>query len=428
MSKKLRELQARKATQVATMRAINDKASVENREPTDEEVKQFDAAKAEIGKIEAAITREQDLINFEAQIGVPVREGAIITVSDNLAADPKLGFKSFGEYAMSVKNAGIKGNSQLDQRFAAAPSLFSGEGTGADGGFLVPPEYAKDIFALSLETDNLLPLTDSLEIGSNSMVLPKDETTPWGTDGVRAYWQNEAGAATGTKLKLGTASLRMNKLIALTPVSDELLEDTTALGNYLPSKMADSIKWKSNESFMFGTGAGQPSGALNSAAVVTVAKESGQATGTLLIQNIAKMIARLPTGESYSRAVWMMNNDVLPALFTLVLGNYPIYIPASEGAKVNPYGTLMGRPIMITQHAKSFSSQADVMLMDWKYYRTITKAGGISMAQSLHLYFDADAAAFRAIFRIDGQSKIAAAITPANGSNTLSPYVQLGAR
>jgi hypothetical protein len=46
----------------------------------------------------------------------------------------------------------------------------------------------------------------------------------------------------------------------------------------------------------------------------------------------------------------------------------------------------------------------------------------------MHLYFDADATAFRATFRIDGQPKLAAAIAQAKGGNTLSPFVLLGAR
>jgi len=142
------------------------------------------------------------------------------------------------------------------------------------------------------------------------------------------------------------------------------------------------------------------------------------------------MVARLPAG-SYGNSVWMLNNDVLPALFTVTLGNYPVYLPA--GAPVgalqgSPYGTLLGRPIVVTQHAKSFSSQGDVMLADWRQYQTITKAGGIQTATSMHLYFDADAMAFRSIFRVDGAPKQAAPIPPANGSNTLSPFVQLAAR
>jgi hypothetical protein len=46
----------------------------------------------------------------------------------------------------------------------------------------------------------------------------------------------------------------------------------------------------------------------------------------------------------------------------------------------------------------------------------------------VHLYFDADATAFRTLFRVDGAPKIAAAISPAKGSTTLSPFVVLAAR
>jgi len=163
---------------------------------------------------------------------------------------------------------------------------------------------------------------------------------------------------------------------------------------------------------------------------VTVSKESGQATLTLNPTNCAKMISRLLPG-SYSRAVWLTNNDVLPAMFTMTLGNYPIYLPAGApvgGIQGSPYGSLLGRPIIVTQHAKSFTSLGDLMLVDLSWYQTIEKAGGIETATSMHLYFDADAIAFRSTFRIDGQPKLAAPVSPANGSNTLSPFVQLEAR
>jgi HK97 family phage major capsid protein len=219
--------------------------------------------------------------------------------------------------------------------------------------------------------------------------------------------------------------------MALVPVSDEMLEDSVALNSYLPKKMGQSIQWKANESILFGAGNGQPSGALIAGgAVVTVAKDSGQASGTLSALNLANMIARLPEG-SFPNAVWIVNNDVLPALFTLTLGNYPIYLPAGSpvgGIQNSPYGTLLGRPVLVSQHANTFSSVGDVILVDLDYYQTITKAGGIQMATSMHLYFDADATAFRTTFRMDGQSKITTAISPAKGTNKLSPFVQLAAR
>ena len=218
--------------------------------------------------------------------------------------------------------------------------------------------------------------------------------------------------------------------MALVPLSEELLADTTALSAYIPPNMSRSIRWKTDEAVLFGTGAGTPLGAFSSGAFITVAKEAAQATGTLKAENLAKMVSRLMPG-SYSRSVWLINNDVLPALFTLTLGNYPIYLPAGApvgGIQGSPYGSLLGRPIVVSQHAKSFSSLGDVMLVDMSYYQTITKSAGITTATSMHLYFDADAVAFRATFRVDGQPKLAAPVSPANGSATLSPFVQLEAR
>ena len=438
MSKQLRELQSRKAGLIKEARALTDRAAADNRDMNDEETTAFDALKVRIDAASAAIDRESALIAEEAQMAMstPAAGGGYITVTDNRAADPQHGFKTVGEFMQAVYHADKPGQSVDDRlligggRSAAAPSSYSNEAAGQDGGFLVPPQFSQEIFKLSLGEDSMLPLTDNVEISGNSMAFPKDETTPWGTNGIRAYWQGEAASAIATKPVLGLATLRLKKLMALVPTTDELLDDANALTSYLPQKVALSIRWKTNESILFGAGNGVPLGALSSGATVTVAKESGQATQTLLPQNLAKMIARLPAG-SFANSVWIVNNDVLPALFTLTLGNYPIYMPTGMnpgGIQITPYGTLLGRPVFVSQHANTFSSQGDVILVDLKYYQTITKAGGMQTATSMHLYFDADLTAFRTTFRMDGQSKIVSAISPAKGATTMSPYVQLGAR
>ena len=433
MSKQLREFQSRKATLVKEARALTDRVAADNRDMTDEEVAAFDALRTRIDAASASIDREAALIADEARIGISTAMGPIVT--DNREGDAKRGFYSLGEFMQAVYQADKPGQS-LDARLlphgigAAAPSTFSNEAAGQDGGFLVPPQFSQEIFKLSLGEDSLLPLTDNVEISGNSMAFPKDETTPWGTNGIRAYWQGEAASGVPTKPVLGLATLRLKKLMALVPTTDELLDDANALTSYLPQKVALSIRWKANESILFGAGNGIPVGCMNAGAVVTVVKESGQATQTLVPQNLAKMIARLPPG-SFTNAVWIINNDVLPALFTLSLGNFPIYLPTGlsvGGLQVSPYGTLLGRPVFVSQHANSFSSQGDVLLVDLSYYQTITKSGGMQTATSMHLYFDADLTAFRTTFRMDGQSKIVSAISPAKGSTTLSPYIQLGAR
>lgn len=452
----VRLLQAKHAE---TINAMNALAGVlADREFTAEEQAKFDALKAEAAGLKTRIATMQEselaaaglsaanaqtaaanitenVLSGRGEGAVAIRSAASLSVAENVDGDPNRGFRSFGDFASAVRGAAfaVRTGTAMDQRLAplaAAPGTVANEGAGADGGILVPPGFSRNIFTLSLSEDALLPMTDDVDIEGNNMTFPKDETTPWGTNGIRAYWQGEAGAGTPTKPVVGALSLRLKKLMALVPVSDELLADTTALSSYLPGKVADSIRWKSNEAILFGSGAGVPLGALAGGSLVTVAKDSGQATNTLSATNLANMIARLPPG-SFPRAVWIINNDVLPALFTLTLGNYPIYLPGGAntgGLQVSPYGMLLGRPIIVSQHAKSFSSQGDILLVDLSYYQAITKAEGVVTATSMHLYFDADAMAFRTTFRMDGAPKLAAPITPANGSNTLSPFVQLGAR
>ena len=432
MNKKMRELKARKSSLVTQASTLLDGTAAAGRDFDDAETASFGALKTQIETVNKQIEAEQFILDQQAALGVDL-PGTHVVVTDNREADPQHGFRSFGEYARSVQAASQR-NGHLDDRLligAAAPSTFGSEGIGGDGGFSVPPQYSTDIWTHSLEQDSLIPYTDNTEISGNGLVLPKDETTPWGTDGVRAYWQAEALAGTPTKPKLSTIQMRLHKLLCLVPITDELLADSTALGSYLTKKLPISIRWKADEAILFGSGNGAPLGALNGNAAVVQAKDSGQATLTLTATNLANMISRLPAG-SFGRAIWLINNNVLPSLFTMTLGNYPIYLPASNpsvgGIQVSPYGTLLGRPIIVSQHAKSFTSQGDVCLLDLSYYRTITKAEGINTAMSLHLYFDADAAAFRATFRIDGQPGIYNPIAPANGSTNLSPFVQLAAR
>ncbi|MDQ0082936.1 HK97 family phage major capsid protein [Variovorax boronicumulans] len=469
MSAKLRALQAKKADLVTAARAFNDqtdaKASAENRAWTPEEESQHKANAAAITSAQAAIDREQALIAEEAGLGaaahaaggaggqaappaagssVALPAGARIQTEHNADADPQRGFRSLGDFAQSVRGAAMAARTgqQMDARLAplmgpggpvaAAPSTYGNEGSGADGGFLIPVGFSTTVWSLSLEEDALLPLTDNLPVEGNGMSIPKDETTPWGSNGVRAYWQNEAGAGTPTKPVFGRTELKLKKLMALVPVSDELMADASALGAYLVPNMARSIRWKTDEAILFGAGNGTPLGAFNaqSPAFITVSKESAQATLTLKPENIAKMVSRLLPG-SYGKAVWLMNNDALPYLWTLNTNGNQLYLPYGGGQGTfqgSPYGGLLGRPVMVTQHAKSFTSLGDLMLVDLSQYQTITKSSGIETATSMHLYFDADAIAFRSTFRVDGQPKASAPVSPANGSNTMSPFVQLEAR
>jgi hypothetical protein len=67
-------------------------------------------------------------------------------------------------------------------------------------------------------------------------------------------------------------------------------------------------------------------------------------------------------------------------------------------------------------------------LLSLNGYRTITKAGGVQTATSMHLYFDADATAFRFTFRLNGKPILSKPVTPPKSSVTRSHFVSLAAR
>lgn len=427
MSQALRSLQNRKAELVTAMRALNDKAKSENRDLTDDEVKEFSANKEKLETINAAIDREQTMIAAEAELGNT--SAGVIVVSENIEKDAKRGFMSFGEQAGAIARHYM--GLGTDQRLAAAPSTPANEGTGADGGYSIAPQFSQEIWRLSLGEDSLIPYTMNDELTGNSMIYPKDETTPWGGTGVQAYWQSEAKAAAESKPVLGSETLTLHKLMCLVPVTNELLADSAALGSFLNNIAPERITWKTNEAILFGDGAGKPLGALTNAGnagspAIVVAKESGQAANTVDPKNLSNMVSRLLVGQ-LKTAIWLGTPDILTPLEAMTVGNYPIFLP-NNNATEGSYGMLKGRPLFLTEHAAALSSQGDLSLVSLKGYRTITKAGGIQTATSMHLYFDADAMAFRFTFRINGKPIMSAPVTPPKSANKRSHFVVLGAR
>jgi len=343
----------------------------------------------------------------------------------------KYGFRSFGEFAMSVRNASARGGVVDPRLIANAPTTYSQEGVGADGGFVVPPDFRTEIMRKVLGEDSLLSRTDQQTTSSNSFTVPIDETTPWQTSGgIQAYWENEAGQKQQSKLALTEMTTKLNKLISLVPVTDELLEDAGSLTSYLRSKAPEKMLFRVNDALVNGTGAGQPLGFLRSPATITVNPESGQSPDTLRFGNILSMWGRM-YAPCRRNAIWMVNQDVEQQLMSLGFrdgSDHPVYLPPG-GLADAPYGRLMGRPVIVSETAPALGDRGDISLLDWSTYLSIVKTGGIRNDVSIHLWFDYDVTAFRFVMRIGGQPWWRTPINRfQNGANTLSCFVTLGER
>lgn len=352
----------------------------------------------------------------------------------------KHNFSNMGEFALSVRAQKLGDfENESVKKLVNAATTYGNEGVGGDGGYLVPPEFSREIWQKVLAEENLMNRCTQVVTGSNSFVIPKDETNPAGTTGLRVYWDGEANTMTPSKAVFETTQLRLVKLTALAPVSDEMLEDSIGFESWIRAKVPGLMAQAVNTGIVSGNGVGKPYGILQavlSGSGLSVAKETSQPNGTVWFANINKMWSRM-YAPWRRNAVWLINQDVEPQLEGMAfVGNgitptaassTPAYMPPG-GLSDAPYGRLKGRPVIPIQACSTIGTQGDIMLVDLTQYLVLTKASGIRTDTSIHLYFDQDVTAFRWVFRINGQPAWSSVITPQNGTNTLSWAVALDNR
>ena len=324
-------------------------------------------------------------------------------------------------------------NAILPPALKAASGL--NETVPSQGGFLVGTDRVAGLLARTYETGAILSRVDIMPISpeSNGIVLnAEDETSRaagYRRGGIRAYWADEATEKTSSKPKFRQMDMKLKKIVALCYATDELLADTVALGNWIGKAYPEEITFIAEDAIWNGTGAGMPLGILNSNALVSVAKESGQAAATVVAQNIIKMWARC-WSRSRLNAAWYINQDIEPQLYTLNLpvgtGGQLVYMPAG-GLSASPYATLFNRPVVPIEYAATLGTVGDIVLADLNEYQMINK-GGVEQAASIHVRFIYDETVYRFVYRINGEPKWSAALTPFKGSNTLSPFVALAIR
>lgn len=395
-------------------------------------------AHADIGGEKLAVKAVREGVSvseFQRQLLDAKRAGASADVTgygqgartkDNIEDDAKRGYRSYGQFCADVVRAVTKGD-ESDLLKRATATTFANEGNGADGGYAVPPEFAREISSIAYGEGSLLSLTDSMPVSGNSMSFPKDETTPWGTTGVTAAWEGEGNATTPKKVALGESTLRLRKLKVLVAASEELLADAPAMSAYITRKCGEAVDWKVNDAIINGSGAGMPLGILAAGSLVSQAKEGSQAADTIVAANVAKMYGRLIMGAG-ANVVWLINPDAFQQVITLTLNNNPIWVPNNQGFQGAPNGTLLGRPIIMTDACRTVGDQGDIILANMAGYRAITKAGGAEFATSMHLWFDQDLMAFRLVFRMDGQPALQSAVTPARSAITRGHFIALDNR
>lgn len=348
-------------------------------------------------------------------------------------------FESLGQLAKAVRKDGAHADPATKAKIDELRNAFSTVAPG-DGGFLVPEVLRANLLRVALETAVVRPRATVIPMDSQRVPFPAiDSTTNVGSvfGGITSYWAEEGAAVTPSSAKFGRVILDAKKHYAYAEVPRELVQDSViAFDAFVAQVFPEAIAFFEDLKFMVGNGTNEPLGmiGLKNPASAVVAKEAGQGTGTILIENLVKMFARM-LPSSLSRAVWIAGIDTFPQLATMALsvgtGGAPVWLAnggsAVSGAVATPPVTIFGRPVIFTEKAQSLTNQGDINFVDWSYY-LVGDRQALSIADSEDYKFANDLVAYRFIQRLDGKPWIKSAITPANGSAALSPIVQLATR
>ena len=395
-------------------------------------------------------TEPTDVEKGIADLKAMIAEMTKVPVDDKLKIDPTAngdpswgyakGLTGLGEMAIDVHQVAVgKGMSpRLNAIMNATKAAGAGlqENVDSEGGFLIPDEQRSELLEKGIQRSEFMSRTTQIPMASNTVTIPTvvDTTHSGGTihGGIRMYWVAEEGSLTKSQPAFGQVRLSLNKLAGLAYATSEMLEDSPiSLGPLLSRMFTDAWSWQMDNEILNGSGTGKPRGILNEAALVSQTIETEQQAATIVTQNILKMYARMP---AYLRqdAIWIANDDTFSALATMTLdvgtGGVPVYLPA-DGLANQPNDTLMGKPLVFTEHCQTLGTVGDIYFAALREYLVGTKAGaGVRQDTSIHFKFDTDESAFRFIWRVDGKSWWTSENTPANSSVTQSPFVALAVR
>lgn len=436
-------------------KALAETIAAENRDFTEDEKTQFEGAKSEIEAIKQRIAVLEEIDSEQADLNKSAGStgGSAVRIEvgkDNLADHPFGGYanpsavndkkevrKALGQFCLDVY--GVR--SGISERLAKWSRTFAaGDGMNAtighDGAYLLPSVFGSLVDRIALENSVVRPRATVVPMSSLRMSYPVvDDTTHASSTvfgGIQAYFKSEEAQLTSSKPAFSTAELDLHKLTALAYVSGEMLDwSPVSLGSWLPDKLGQAIAWKEDDKFISGSGAGgEPTGLLYATAIISIAKEAGQAAATIVLDNIIKMDARLWDMSGARNIIWIANRTckkVLPKMTLSVgTGGVPVFMPADSAAG-RPLATLYGYPIVFTEKAAALGTVGDIMLVNLSEYIIGDAQGKNRSERDIGLKFDYDQTAFRVITYTGGLCPWRSAFTPKNG-DSLSPVISLATR
>lgn len=237
------------------------------------------------------------------------------------------------------------------------------EGTAADGGYLVPDEFANLIVEDRRTATVMRQIADVMTTTSDTLHLPKLDTRP------KANWRSEAAVKSTSTVQFDENVFTPYSLATIVGLSQELAGDATlgvgggGIVNYVAGLITQSLSEKEDAAFFTGSGSGQPTG-IDQYTLGTLATTGAASDAADTIQ---KTYRRMPQGYR-NNAVWVANALTWEQIDTLKDGNDQYLL---RGLADSPTPVLKGRPIF----EQNDIAEGTLYFGDFSFYKIVDREG-----------------------------------------------------
>lgn len=316
----------------------------------------------------------------------------------------------------------------VHKHYNAVQKAAMNENSGLTGGYIVPLEYSTILLRAVDEHSFIRPRAQIVPMNSLETLCPKLSTSTAQSAGTSPFfgglnftWGPSQGSAlTESEPTFGQLSLKACDLIGQLIVSNQFVQDIGPEGEKkLTELFGKAIAWSEEYAFLRGTGSAnlQPIGMVNAGCAIAVTRAGA---GHVAQADIAGMIDNM-LPYSWTTAIWACSPTCLTDIYKLTA-----FVPNEDpmGTEMGCAGSLMTRPLFVTEKLPAMGTKGDLILTDPNLYVIGDRQETIVDLSEVPL-FNKYQTVFRVVRRLDGKPLLDTSVTLADGASTASSVVVL---
>lgn len=277
------------------------------------------------------------------------------------------------------------------------------EGNDEEGGYLVPEEVETAIVRYQTETGVFRKYGATIRSTKGDRLrLGRLDQSVNSFGGVVFSWEGEGDLGARTGAKFGKALLVAKKLMALTVMSNEFLQDSDeGTVNFIVQLFGEAAAYAEDLAFFNGDGTDRPLGILQTPGIQSVNRA---VANQISYADVNSMFYKL-SPSMRKNAVWFGNTEAIAYLDSLKdADGRPLFV--SNALSLQEGGTptrLKGLPFVELEetYLSALGVKGDLVLVDMSKYYILDKAG-LMIDVSPHSRFEYDETEWRFKKRVDG--------------------------